>query len=552
MRSRSIALAVTLALTASPFSSALADASNTPATPMPPVAATPDGTPCDYPYVCNHAPDAFSLAIGQGATTDGGTAIGLNSYATGTGDATAIGGRANASGSGSVAIGDSASASGYQSTAIGSLSHADGSNSIVLGALSSADDFGTALGQNAHASSNATAMGVSSSATGTASTAIGASASATANNAVAIGATAVADEAFTASFGHDDVNTRLTHVAYGFNAFDAAAFGQLNSMASVFGGSWGFDAHGNWQQGDFVVLGQHFTNLYDALASIPANTGCGDASACVGPPGPQGPQGEQGPQGPAGPQGPSGPQGPAGNDGHDGSNGSTTVVQAKCASPFVCNTATGDGSLAVSGDDANKASATGANSDAIGAGSSASADNSVALGNGSVADRDDTVSVGSVGHERQITNVADGKEDTDAVNVRQMRAGDAETLQQANTYADAGDARTLQSAQSYADLGDARTLSSANAYTDKVFSRVERKINQAGAAASAMGIMAGTAAGNAQSGLNRVAMGVANYNGQSAIALGYQRTVRDRLSVTLGASFSGSEHVVGAGVSFGW
>jgi autotransporter adhesin len=131
------------------------------------------------------------------------------------------------------------------------------------------------------------------------------------------------------------------------------------------------------------------------------------------------------------------------------------------------------------------------------------------------------VSVGSAGHERQITNVADGTEPTDAVNVRQMEAGDAETLHQANTYADAGDARTLQSAQSYADLGDARTLSSANAYTDKVFSRVEKKINSAGAAASAMGLMAGTAAGNSLSGRNRIAVATASYNGRPAIALGY-------------------------------
>jgi hypothetical protein len=628
MIARHLLLSVGLALTAASLSPAFATSAPAP-TPKPPLAAEPDGTPCDYPYVCNNAPDDFSLAIGHGAVTDGGTAIGLNAYATGTGDATAIGGRANASGSGSVAIGDSASASGYQATAIGSLSHADGASSIVLGALSSADAFGTALGQNAHAGTNATTMGVSSSASGDSSTAIGAGASANAANSVAIGATAVADEGFTVSFGHDDANMRLTHVAYGFNTFDAAAFGQLNEMSSVFGGSWGFDARGHWTQGDFVVLGQHFTNIYDALASIPPPTGgCSDVSACVGPPGPQGPQGEPGRDG---------VDGRNGIDGRDGSNGSTTVVQSKCESPFVCNAATGAHSLAVSGDDANPASATAPNANAIGAGASATADNAVALGNGasasavnasalgtganasgdsatavgagaqatassatavggngvvasgnsstavgsgssvaansgvglgaqavveqgaeggvavgrgahvsgnqgvalgqnanasadnsvaigagSVADEDDTVSIGNDSMNRRLTHVSEGINATDAVNLAQMQAGDA------------------------------RTLMEANAYTDKVFSHVERKINQAGAAASAMGIMAGTAAGNAQSGLNRVAMGVANYNGQSAIALGYQRTIRDRLSLTLGASFSGTERVVGAGLSFGW
>jgi autotransporter adhesin len=52
----------------------------------------------------------------------------------------------------------------------------------------------------------------------------------------------------------------------------------------------------------------------------------------------------------------------------------------------------------------------------------ASADGSVALGQGSIADRSNTVSVGSAGSERQITNVAAGTADTDAVNVSQLNA----------------------------------------------------------------------------------------------------------------------------------
>ena len=48
------------------------------------------------------------------------------------------------------------------------------------------------------------------------------------------------------------------------------------------------------------------------------------------------------------------------------------------------------------------------------------ANNSVALGNGSAASRENTVSVGSSGNERQITNVAAGTEDTDAVNYGQL------------------------------------------------------------------------------------------------------------------------------------
>ena len=57
---------------------------------------------------------------------------------------------------------------------------------------------------------------------------------------------------------------------------------------------------------------------------------------------------------------------------------------------------------------------------AIGSNILSVADNSVALGYGSAASRANTVSVGSSGNERQITNVAAGTEDTDAVNVGQL------------------------------------------------------------------------------------------------------------------------------------
>jgi len=50
------------------------------------------------------------------------------------------------------------------------------------------------------------------------------------------------------------------------------------------------------------------------------------------------------------------------------------------------------------------------------------ADNSVALGAESFADRDDTVSIGSDKRRRQLTQVADGTQDFDAVNLRQRKA----------------------------------------------------------------------------------------------------------------------------------
>nr|WP_246012076.1 YadA-like family protein [Hydromonas duriensis] len=90
----------------------------------------------------------------------------------------------------------------------------------------------------------------------------------------------------------------------------------------------------------------------------------------------------------------------------------------------------------------NGATASGTNSMALGTNANASSDNSVALGSNSVANGSTLsntaynpgsgaiagttpvgeVSVGAAGAERRITNVAAGSEDTDAVNVSQLRS----------------------------------------------------------------------------------------------------------------------------------
>jgi autotransporter adhesin len=67
-------------------------------------------------------------------------------------------------------------------------------------------------------------------------------------------------------------------------------------------------------------------------------------------------------------------------------------------------------------------SATGVDAVAVGGAASATAANSVALGANSVADRANAVSVGAAGSERQIINVANATNNTDAVNLSQLRA----------------------------------------------------------------------------------------------------------------------------------
>ena len=69
----------------------------------------------------------------------------------------------------------------------------------------------------------------------------------------------------------------------------------------------------------------------------------------------------------------------------------------------------------------NNSTVTGDNTFVLGNNVTTSAKDSVILGNGSTATEDGVVSVGAAGSERKIVNVADGVNDTDAVNVSQLK-----------------------------------------------------------------------------------------------------------------------------------
>lgn len=132
-------------------------------------------------------------------------------------------------------------------------------------------------------------------------------------------------------------------------------------------------------------------------------------------------------------------------------------IQPGAGSPFVqvnstkaAASATGANSIAIG----PVASAGGSGSTAIGDGANASADNSVALGSGSVAsvgaesgytgaygatggsNSAGEVSVGSTGAERKVTHVADGSGRYDAVNVGQLQNGVNYAIDQSKAYTD--------------------------------------------------------------------------------------------------------------------
>lgn len=146
-------------------------------------------------------------------------------------------------------------------------------------------------------------------------------------------------------------------------------------------------------------------------------------------------------------------------------------------------------------------------------------------------------------------------------------AGDAATLASANAHADAGDTATLATARTYTDTRATATLHSANAYTDQrvdalssqfstlqtdVWSRLDRtdrRIDRNGAMNTAMAQMTANAAGG-RSDRGRVAVGLGEQNGESALSIGYGRMVGDRASLTFGAAISGSESSAGIGMGF--
>ena len=205
------------------------------------------------------------------------------------------------------------------------------------------------------------------------------------------------------------------------------------------------------------------------------------------------------------------------------------------------------------------------------------------MGNDSASNRDNTVSVGAAGKERQIIHVAAGVQDTDAVNVKQMKDANTKTLTDAKTYADAGDQATLTSAKGYTDgrevvmrqdykTADAKVLSDSKAYTDtKVmdlennFKDVSSRVDQTNQDVrknrdiAAQGIAGITAMTNipmpAEQGASTVGLGMDYYDSQSAIAVGASHYFDN--GVAIKGAFStgfnnGNTTAVGAGVSYSW
>ncbi|WP_239989730.1 YadA-like family protein [Haemophilus haemolyticus] len=159
---------------------------------------------------------------------------------------------------------------------------------------------------------------------------------------------------------------------------------------------------------------------------------------------------------------------------------------------------------------------------ALGYESESTAYNSVALGASSLANRPNTVSVGDSNYNlyRQITNVADGTEDYDAVNVRQLNAVEAKIG------------------------GIGNQFTNINNHLD----RVDTRMNRVGASAAALASLKHENLGVDDK--FAVSVGVGNYKNTQAMAVGAVFKPSENVLLNLSGSMSGSEKMLGAGISW--
>ena len=195
------------------------------------------------------------------------------------------------------------------------------------------------------------------------------------------------------------------------------------------------------------------------------------------------------------------------------------------------------------------------NTYAIGAGAIAEAENTVAIGNGAVADRANTVSVGSKNNERIITNVAAGEisaTSTDAVNGSQLHAVASEVENNANAIkmnSDTIKELTNTNNNNFATIND--NLNNLDTKINTLDSKVNANQKEA---------RKGIASASALAALHPldynpdhkvdIMAGVGYYRGNAAVALGVAYRSNENTMFTVGASISGKDTAINAGLSY--
>lgn len=412
-----------------------------------------------------------------------------------------------------VAIGDSARTQGEGGTAVGSFASSLGVNSVAIGRGSSVSANslnGFAVGAGAHvASTNGVSIGASS------------RVHAGAEGSLALGVGSEATEAATASFGSAGTERRLVNIANGTANHNAATVGQLRGALSALGSE--VDANGNIVGPSFNVQGQSQSTLNGALEAL------------------------------------------------DGAVVSTTSrvnqVESQLRSVF-------PETPSVRADGTHQLTLAGANGMVI---------SNVANGLIAAGSRD-AVNGGQLhSMQQQLNGRMDGLEQRidDQPQARAMAtastpspsteeiapaSGTSGSPQIASTGEGDKPAPQPKSKQDdtpkpQVDTADLeKMLARANEYTEGAISNFERRLdkmdkrfNRMAAMSSAQTAMAMNTAGLAT--YNRLGAGVGYSEGESAMAVGYQRVLNEKGSATFslnGAFTNSGERSMGVGVGIGW
>ncbi|WP_313283711.1 ESPR-type extended signal peptide-containing protein [Stenotrophomonas indicatrix] len=418
-------------------------------------------------------------------------------------------------GPGGIAIGKNAKASlrSEGGVAVGAWATAEGKNSVALGRASYVHEQaeeGFALGVRTQvAAKGGIALGA------------GSEVRSNASNSVAIGYQSIANDVDTVSFGNDWLKRRLTGVANGRNANDAATVGQLRGALSTLGGN--IDANGNVTIPGFNVQGQHQNTINEALATLD--------SAVV-------------------------------------TTGSRVDrVETQLRSVF-------QESPSIRGDGTAQLTLAGANGMVI---------SNVANGLIAAGSRE-AVNGGQLhAAQQQLNGRIDGLEQRvdGQPQARAMATASAAPTEEIMPSPEASGSPQVASAgegaspasQPKAKKDDSpaptpqvdtaemeKMLARANEYTDGAISNFERRLdkmdkrfNRMAAMSSAQTAMAMNTAGLAT--YNRLGAGVGYAEGESAMAVGYQRVLNDKGSATFslnGAFTNSGERSMGVGVGIGW
>lgn len=413
----------------------------------------------------------------------------------------AIGRNAKASllSEGGVAVGAWATAAGRNSVALGRASyvHEQAEEGFAVGVRTQvAAKGGIALGAGSEVRSNA-------------------------SNSVAIGYQSIANDADTVSFGHGWLKRRLVNVANGRNANDAATIGQLRGALSALGGN--IDANGNVTSPGFNVQGQHQNTINEALATLD--------SAVV-------------------------------TTGFRVDRVETQLRSVFQESPSIRSDGTAQLTLAgangmVISNVANGLIAAGSR-EAVNGGQLHAAQQQL---NGRIDGLEQRVDGQPQARAMTTASAAPTEEimpSPEASGSPQVAsAGEgASPAPQPKSKKDDSPAPTPQ--VDTADLE--KMLARANEYTDGAISNFERRLdkmdkrfNRMAAMSSAQTAMAMNTAGLAT--YNRLGAGVGYAEGESAMAVGYQRVLNDKGSATFslnGAFTNSGERSMGVGVGIGW